>query len=104
CDISMLHYHFYREAKSIIAGFNYRFLQTCKLNLIFATSLCLAIMVLGRFAVSLETILLTALLLISLTDLLSFHDLIIYFILQPLTNDMDVVNPLYKFLSGALYL
>ncbi|HEL1969626.1 TPA: hypothetical protein TYI23_001818 [Streptococcus suis] len=103
CDISMLHYPFYREAKTIIAGFNYRFLQTCKLNLIFASSLFLTIMVLGRFAFSLETILLTALLLISLTALFSFHDLFIYYILQPFTKDMEVVNPVYKFLSGALY-
>lgn len=103
CDISMLHYPFYREAKTIIAGFNYRFLQTFKLNLIFAFSLFLAIMALGRFAFSLETILLTALLLLSLTALFSFHDLFIYYILQPFTKDMEVVNPVYKFLSGALY-
>ncbi|WP_099809101.1 hypothetical protein [Streptococcus suis] len=103
CDISMLHYPFYREAKTIIAGFNYRFWQTCKLNLIFASSLFLTIMVLGRFAFSMETILLTALLLISLTALFSFHDLFIYYILQPFTKDMEVVNPVYKFLSGALY-
>ncbi|HEM5092315.1 TPA: hypothetical protein U1241_002112 [Streptococcus suis] len=103
CDISMLHYPFYREAKTIIAGFNYRFLQICKLNLIFASSLFLTIMALGRFAFSLETILLTALLLISLTALFSFHDLFIYYILQPFTKDMEVVNPVYKFLSGALY-
>ncbi|HEM4414243.1 TPA: hypothetical protein U1Y64_002034 [Streptococcus suis] len=103
CDISMLHYPFYREAKTIIAGFNYRFLQTFKLNLIFAFSLFLAIMALGRFAFSLETILLTALLLISLTALFSFHDLFIYYILQPFTKDMEIVNPVYKFLSGALY-
>ncbi|MGU8020699.1 hypothetical protein ACS6YH_10590 [Streptococcus suis] len=103
CDISMLHYPFYREAKTIIAGFNYRFWQTCKLNLIFASSLFLTIMVLGRFAFSLETILLTALLLISLTALFSFHDLFIYYILQPFTKDMEVVNPVYKFLSGVLY-
>ncbi|HEM5196969.1 TPA: hypothetical protein U1312_001730 [Streptococcus suis] len=103
CDISMLHYPFYSEAKTIIAGFNYRFLQTFKLNLIFAFSLFLAIMALGRFAFSLETILLTALLLISLTALFSFHDLFIYYILQPFTKDMEVVNPVYKFLSGALY-
>lgn len=103
CDISMLHYPFYREAKTIIAGFNYRFWQTCKLNLIFASSLFLTIMVLGRFAFSLETILLTALLLLSLTALFSFHDLFIYYILQPFTKDMEVVNPVYKFLSGALY-
>ena len=103
CDISMLHYPFYREAKTIIAGFNYRFWQTCKLNLIFACSLFLTIMVLGRFAFSMETILLTALLLISLTALFSFHDLFIYYILQPFTKDMEVINPVYKFLSGALY-
>lgn len=103
CDISMLHYPFYREAKTIIAGFNYRFLQTFKLNLIFAFSLFLAIMALGRFAFSLETILLTALLLLSLTALFSFHDLFIYYILQPFTKDMEVVNPVYKFLSGVLY-
>lgn len=103
CDISMLHYAFYREAKTIIAGFNYRFWQICKLNLIFACSLFLTIMVLGRFAFSMETILLTALLLISLTALFSFHDLFIYYILQPFTKDMEVINPVYKFLSGALY-
>ncbi|HEL1709372.1 TPA: hypothetical protein TXU83_001525 [Streptococcus suis] len=103
CDISMLHYPFYREAKTIIAGFNYRFLQTCKLNLIFATSLFSVILILWRFALSLETILLTALLLLSLTALFSFHDLFIYYILQPFTKDMEVVNPVYKFLSGVLY-
>ncbi|HFI0148068.1 TPA: hypothetical protein ACGO16_000994 [Streptococcus suis] len=103
CDISMLHYPFYREAKTIIAGFNYRFWQTCKLNLIFAGSLFAVILVLGRFAFSLETLLLTALLLLSLTALFSFHDLFIYYILQPFTKDMDVSNPFYKFLSGALY-
>lgn len=103
CDISMLHYPFYREAKTIIAGFNYRFWQTCKLNLIFAGSLFAVILVLGRFAFSLETILLTALLLLSLTALFSFHDLFIYYILQPFTKDMDVSNPFYKFLSWALY-
>ena len=43
------------------------------------------------------------LLLISLTALFSFHDLFIYYILQPFTKDMEVVNPVYKFLSGALY-
>ncbi|HEL2599595.1 TPA: hypothetical protein TZ806_001929 [Streptococcus suis] len=103
CDISMLHYPFYREAKTIIAGFNYRFLQTCKLNLIFATSLFSVILILWWFALSLETILLTALLLLSLTALFSFHDLFIYYILQPFTKDMEVVNPVYKFLSGVLY-
>lgn len=103
CDISMLHYPFYREAKTIIAGFHYRFLQTVKLNAAFSGSLLLALIIFTRAQLPIETYLLTALLLLSLTALFSFHDLFIYYILQPFTKDMEVVNPVYKFLSGALY-
>ncbi|HEM4128591.1 TPA: hypothetical protein U1W61_000262 [Streptococcus suis] len=103
CDISMLHYPFYREAKTIIAGFHYRFLQTVKLNATFSGSLLLALIIFTRVQLPIETYLLTALLLLSLTALFSFHDLFIYYILQPFTKDMEVVNPVYKFLSGALY-
>ena len=103
CDISMLHYPFYREAKTIIAGFHYRFLQTVKLNAAFSGSLLLALIIFTRAQQPIETCLLTALLLLSLTALFSFHDLFIYYILQPFTKDMDVSNPLYKFLSWALY-
>ncbi|HEM4251921.1 TPA: hypothetical protein U1X39_001781 [Streptococcus suis] len=103
CDISMLHYPFYREAKTIITGFHYRFLQTVKLNAAFSGSLLLALIIFTRAQLPIETYLLTALLLLSLTALFSFHDLFIYYILQPFTKDMEVVNPVYKFLSGALY-
>ncbi|HFI0144149.1 TPA: hypothetical protein ACGPBJ_000379 [Streptococcus suis] len=103
CDISMLHYPFYREAKTIIAGFHYRYLQTVKLNAAFSGSLLLALIIFTRAQLPIETYLLTALLLLSLTALFSFHDLFIYYILQPFTKDMEVVNPVYKFLSGALY-
>ncbi|HEM6310284.1 TPA: hypothetical protein U2C79_001898 [Streptococcus suis] len=103
CDISMLHYPFYREAKTIIAGFHYRFLQTVKLNTAFSGSLLLALIIFTRAQLPIETYLLTTLLLLSLTALFSFHDLFIYYILQPFTKDMEVVNPVYKFLSGALY-
>ncbi|HEM3496374.1 hypothetical protein NKE60_08205 [Streptococcus suis] len=103
CDISMLHYPFYREAKTIIAGFHYRFLQTVKLNAAFSGSLLLALIIFTRAQLPIETYLLTALLLLSLTALFSFHDLFIYYILQPFTKDMEVVNPVYKFLSGPLY-
>lgn len=58
---------------------------------------------LGRFAFSMKPFFWAALLLISLTALFSFHDLFIYYILQPFTKDMEVINPVYKFLSGALY-
>ncbi len=103
CDVSMLHYPFYREARTIIAGFNYRLIQTAKLNAYFSGSLLLALLIFTRANLPVETYLLTALLLTSLTALFSFHDLFIYYILQPFTKDMEVSNPLYKILSGALY-
>ena len=33
----------------------------------------------------------------------SFHDLFIYYLLQPFTDDMAVVSPLYRFLSFGMY-
>lgn len=103
CDITMLHYPFYREPKTILAGFNYRFIQTLKFNSIFALTLFLIIMLAGHFQYSWQLTLLTAYLLFSITFLFSFHDLFIYYILQPFTQDMEIVNPFYSILSGALY-
>lgn len=103
CDIAMLHYPFYREPKTILAGFNYRFLQTLKFNSIFASTLFLIIMIMGHFQYSWQLMLLTAYLMLSITFLFSFHDLFIYYTLQPFTQDMEIVNPFYRILSGALY-
>ncbi|MGT2755077.1 hypothetical protein [Streptococcus ovis] len=103
CDIAMLHYPFYRESGNIISGFNYRFLQSVKYNSCFAIGIFLTLLTWGHFGYSLGVILTLALLLSSLTALLSFHDLFIYYVLQPFTKDMEVVNPLYKILSGATY-
>lgn len=103
CDISMLHYPFYREPQTIIAGFNYRFKQSFLYNARFATALFFGLVLFTRATYAPTSYLLTALLLTSLTALFSFHDLFIYYMLQPFTKDMEVTNPVYKFLSGALY-
>lgn len=103
CDIAMLHYPFYRESSNIISGFNYRFLQSVKYNACFAIGIFLLLLAWGHFGYSLGVTLTLALLLSSLTALLSFHDLFIYYVLQPFTKDMEVVNPFYKLLSGATY-
>ncbi|WP_238140686.1 hypothetical protein [Streptococcus suis] len=103
CDLSMLHYPFYREPQTIIAGFNYRFKQSIFYNARFAVTLFLGLVLFTRATYTPGSYLLTALLLTSLTALFSFHDLFIYYMLQPFTKDMEVTNPVYKFLSGALY-
>lgn len=104
CDIALLHYPFYREPRQIIAGFNYRWLQSFRYNGSFALALFLGIWSsLGHFSYSVYGLFLLAMLLLALTALFSFHDLFIYYILQPFTQDMEVVNPFYKFLSGITY-
>lgn len=103
CDVAMLHYPFYREAKTILQGFHYRFWKILKYNSLFGSILFVALLIFGHFKYSLPIILLAAYLLFSVTLLFSFHDLFIYYILQPFNKNMEVTNPLYRILNGALY-
>lgn len=106
CDMAMLYYPFYREASTILAGFFYRFRKTLFYNgsiilgilLIFTTFTLLnpGVLSLRFFAVLL-------LLLFSLAVLFSFHELFIYYVLQPFTSELEVTNPLYKIVSGIFY-
>jgi hypothetical protein len=106
CDISMLYYPFYREKKTILRGFNYRFIQSIIYNGVFAGSILVGFVLLNGvngFQTSWYFMGVLFLLLTSLTALFSFHELFIYYLLQPFTGDMEVVNPIYKFVSGLLY-
>lgn len=106
CDIAMLYYPFYREGRVILAGLFYRFKQTLIYNGTIAglTFILLAlIMWASTAAFSWSILLLLAIVLLSLTLLFSFHELFIYYLLQPFTSEMQVVNPAYKIVSGILY-
>ncbi len=106
CDSSMLYYPFYRERETILQGFMYRFWQTFRLNGILSLALFLAFFALNifnGFFLSASFFLVLGFLLISLSFLFSFHELFIYYILQPFTSDLDVINPVYKFISTGLY-
>ena len=103
CDVAMLHYPFYRKGKNILIGFNYRWLQSFKYNVCFALGIFFLLLSWGHLSYSPTITALLALLLLSLTALLSFHDLFIYYVLQPFTKDMEVVNSVYKILSSGLY-
>lgn len=106
CDKSMLYYPFYRKSQTILSGFNERFKKTFLLN---------GIIVLGIFAdilipclifgknISPQFYLILILFLIALNFLFSFHELFVYYLLQPFTADMAVVNPVYKIISGIFY-
>lgn len=106
CDIAMLYYPFYREPKTIVSGFLYRFMMTVRYNLVIALGIGLVFLSYGIIAGNVFTLPfygVLLLLLAALVLLFSFHELFIYYLLQPFTSDMEVVNPLYRVVSGALY-
>ncbi|MCI1902558.1 MAG: hypothetical protein LKJ03_00585 [Enterococcaceae bacterium] len=106
CDIAMLYYPFYREPRAIINGFLFRFKKTVQYNAVLALGVWLIFAAFGiasgnRLPLTFYGVL--TILLVALMLLFSFHELFIYYILQPFTSDMEVVNPIYRIVSGALY-
>lgn len=106
CDMAMLYYPFYREASTILSGFFYRFRKT----LFYNGSIILGILLifitfalLNPGVLSLQFFAVLLLLLFSLAVLFSFHELFIYYVLQPFTSELEVTNPLYKIVSGIFY-
>lgn len=106
CDSSMLFYPFYREPKTILQGFYYRFWKTFYYNGILSLAMFLAIFLINSvngFFLSLSFFGILGFLLLSLSLLFSFHELFIYYILQPFSSDLEVINPVYKVVAGVLY-
>lgn len=106
CDSSMLFYPFYREPKTILQGFYYRFWKTFYYNGIVSLALFLMIILFNwanGFFLSLMFFGILGFLLLSLSFLFSFHELFVYYMLQPFSSDLEVVNPVYKVVSGLLY-
>ncbi len=107
CDSSMLSYPFYREKEAILKGFFYRFYKILLYNGL--TTLTVLLMVLlinavNQFILSWQFIGTFTLLIISLTILFSFHELFVYYMLQPFTSKLEVANPIYKIVDGLFYL
>lgn len=107
CDFAMLRYPFYRESRSIVASFRFRFLKTLGYNAILGSALFGVILLasIGYFRDFYGTFLLTKAVVITILALLfSFHDLFLYYLIQPFSEDMQVKSPLYQFIRGAFYM
>ncbi|MGX7328925.1 hypothetical protein [Enterococcus bulliens] len=106
CDVSMLYYPFYRESHTILEGFNYRFRQIMKYNSIIIVGIFLLfflLQVLNDFYLSWSFFGVLLLLLSALGLLFSFHELFVYYLLQPFTADMTVQSPTYRVVTWLFY-
>ncbi|MGX7023339.1 hypothetical protein [Vagococcus hydrophili] len=106
CDYSMLAYPFYRESKAIVSGFFYRFFKIFYYNGLISLAIygwVVIFNVVNQHFLSLSFMLLLLFVMTSLTILFSFHELFVYYILQPFTSDFQVKNPVYKVVDGVFY-
>lgn len=104
-DSTMLKYRYYREPASIEEMLKYRIKTSVLLNfpigLLVAFTLAIIFFLSG--GTDILAISITMLTAIVLSILFSFHYLIMYYLLQPFTNNMEIKNPIYSFTNFLIY-
>ncbi|KRK11559.1 hypothetical protein FD51_GL001133 [Lacticaseibacillus zeae DSM 20178 = KCTC 3804] len=106
CDSAMLYYPFYRQPKTILAGFFYRFWRIVQYNAVTGGLIFLFIFALQFVSSVPDAVNFYLVLLLEVCGMVlffSFHELFIYYLIQPFTDDMSVVSPLYRFLYWGMY-
>jgi hypothetical protein len=106
CDLSLLRYSYYREAKVILANFTTRLKMTVLLNIVPAIALCLAIagiVVVSGFSSMLISLMPLFLCVICLSCFFSIHHLFMYYVLQPYTAKLTVKGTLFNFINVVVY-
>lgn len=107
CDASMLYYPFYRESKTILSGFNFRFGRLLAYNGILGLAMFLGLILFDVFnptTLKPFTYGILLLFLFAVVLLVSFHELFVYYLMQPFTGSFKMVNPAYHYVSSAVYL
>lgn len=107
CDMSLLHYGFYRQPKVILKNFRFRLLRVGFYD--FTIGLALSAAVAGFCAAAgapwatLDMAMFTVTILL-LSIFFTVHHLFLYYVFQPFTTDLNVKNPFYRVLNTVVYL
>ncbi len=105
CDISLLHYGFYKTKGAVLATFTIRAKHLIAANILPAGFLGIEFILLdllsGGTGLTLVPI---AVMLIVLSIFFVVHNLFLYYIFQPYTCDLNVKNPFYKFFNFITYI
>ncbi len=106
CDISLLKYGYYREKNAILENFKIRTKYLIKLALIPSFILSIGIIiitVLCGHSTDLHIAIPIAITILLLSIFFAMFHLLLYYLMQPYTEDNSVKSPLFSFLNGALY-
>lgn len=107
CDVSLLHYSYYRRKEAVLVNFRLRLKKLCFYNLLLIMVLCLYMnitVVLAGLPYTLSTLLLFDFALLCLAVFFSVHYLFVYYIFQPYNEQFDMKNPFMSILNGMVYL
>lgn len=105
CDISLLHYGFYKKKEAVLATFTIRAIHLVLSNLIPAGLLAAALIVLDVFSGgNVLTLVPFGIMIIVLSVFFVIHNLFLYYIFQPYTTDLATKNPFYKFFNFVTYI
>lgn len=107
CDISLLRYGFYRQARTIINNFQVRLGRICGYNLLIGLAICAAAigfrLLCGMPWMTLDMGMFVATILL-LCVFFSVHHLFLYYVFQPYTTELNVKNPFFKVINTVVYL
>jgi|GEM_PF-2495195 hypothetical protein len=105
CDISLLHYGFYKTKDAVLATFTIRAKYLIFANMIPAGLLAVGIILLGAITGgSVQPLIPIGVMIIVLSIFFVIHNLFLYYIFQPFTTELNVKNPLYKLFQFITYI
>lgn len=107
CDISLLHYPYYRKPKVVLETFRIRLKKILKINLLLCGSICLSYIILiiaTNANINVYDTVLIFISIISIGAFFSIYHLFAYYIFQPFSTDLKVKNPFYNILNVIVYL
>jgi hypothetical protein len=105
CDISLLHYGFYKTKGAVLATFTIRLKHLIIANMIPAGILAIELILMDVLLGGSGMILLPiGVMTLVLSVFFVIHNLFLYYIFQPYTTDLNVKNPMYKLFSSITYL
>ena len=106
CDVSLLHYSYYRQPSAILENFIIRLRRIIFLNSIVATLInigFISVLICLRTAFPILDILLYILTIYSISIFFSVHHLCMYYLLQPYTGELEMKSPIFAVVGGVVY-
>ncbi|MBQ7890579.1 MAG: hypothetical protein IJ359_00330 [Erysipelotrichaceae bacterium] len=107
CDKAMLHYSFFRKGKTILEMFSLRLKSLVAINIrpaiVLAIGLSLLYALSGGTSQILEYVVIIVTIL-CLSVFYSVHYLVMYYLLQPFNEQLEMKSPMYQAVMGMTYL